>query len=125
MTENNKQEIQENKNKGLRWIWILLIIGIIIIAIAISLDAQKNKVQPYVEVEETLTGLIFNIQCYDNYKYVILEIELYNNDNTKAKTFTLREDNLKKGELRQAEYKFSINEYFTANYVKVKVKELK
>lgn len=55
---------------------------------------------------------MFNIQCNDNYSYVILHVEFIDKNGNKIKNFTLRENNMKRGELRQVEYKLSLSEIF-------------
>lgn len=84
-----------------------------------------KKVAPTATLECTLTGIIINIQCNDNYDYIIIRVELLDKNNNVVKSFTMRENDMKKGELRQAEYKFSIGEVFTSNLVQARIEEYK
>ena len=84
-----------------------------------------KKVAPSASLECTLTGIIFNIQCNDDYDYIIIRVELLDKNENVVKSFTMREDDMKKGELRQAEYKFSIGEVFTSNLVRARIEEFK
>ena len=70
------------------------------------------KEPPTLSSEQNFSSIIFNIQCNDNYSYVILRIEFLDKNKNKIKNFTLREDNMKRGELRQVEYKLSLSEIF-------------
>ncbi len=137
---------EEKQHNGCAVTILLLIIGIIIV-IGILLfgysscdkpnnNSQNNnngneittpfkKVAPGFSLECTLTGILFNIQCNDNYSYIIIQVELLDKNENIVKSFTMREDDMKKGELRQAEYKFSIGEVFTSNLVKARIEEYK
>lgn len=131
--ENKPIEYDDKENKSYGCIWLM--IGIAILALVLGLvlglnnsDTSKSsltKKPPDIEIESTLTGLLFNIQANDDYKYIIFNIELLDKDLSVAKTFTMRENDLKKGELRQASYKFSIGEFFESRYVQVQIKEYK
>ncbi len=84
-----------------------------------------RKERPSVTMEQTLTKLLFNIQCNDDYDYVILSITIYDKNYNVIRTFTLREDNMKKGELRQAEYKLSLSDQFNADSVRTSIQDYK
>ncbi len=132
--ENEKPPIEydEKENKGFGCVWLMLGVGflIVIVGLFIGFGTTSNKPlitkdPPEIEIETTLTGILFNIQAKDNYKYVIFEVELLDKNDNVAKSFTMRTDNLKKGELKQLEYKFSLGEIFTSEYIKVRIKEYK
>ncbi len=132
--ENESNQIIENEKEGLGCFAItaisIFILGIIIVIIMVgiafsnkptsSLNDPNNdtaiinpfKEPPTLSSEQNFSSIIFNIQCNDNYSYVILRIEFFDKNKNKIKNFTLREDNMKRGELRQVEYKLSLSEIF-------------
>ena len=128
--ENESKPIVDSQkdNKGMGCVWLMIISAVAIIVLACCIVFINNpitKKEPTIEIETTLNSILFNIQAKDNYKYIIFDVELLDKNKNISKSFTMREDNLKKGELRQAEYKFALGEIFTSEYVYVKIKEFK
>ncbi len=131
--ESKPIEYDDKENKSYGCIWFMIGISILALVLGLVLGLNNSntskpsltKKPPDIEIESTLTGLLFNIQANDDYKYIIFNVELLDKDLSVAKTFTMRENDLKKGELRQASYKFSIGEFFESRYVQVQIKEYK
>ncbi len=133
--ENNELvQIPQKKEKQMFLVWISIGISIILLVIMFALmfttvDPRKplySNYEPTIEIESTINSLIFNVQSPKrNCKYVIFEVQLYDNDNTFVKSFTMRTDNIKKGELKQLQYKFSLGEMFETQFVKVQISEYK
>ena len=83
------------------------------------------KDPPTLSSEQNFSSIMFNIQCNDNYSYVILRVEFLDKNKNKIKNFTLRENNMKRGELRQVEYKLSLSEIFEVKQYNYGVLECK
>ncbi len=134
--ENKGNQIVENEKeekKGYGCIYIMVGIGIAVILLGIFIFyfSSTNKTNsnfnntnndtaiispfkepPTLSSEQNFSSIMFNIQCNDNYSYVILHVEFIDKNGNKIKNFTLRENNMKRGELRQVEYKLSLSEIF-------------
>lgn len=129
-TKNNKRK------KGFIDFIILFVMSIAIMAtilfIFIGIEKLKDnndnttmKNSPAVTIEETFSGLLINIQAKDDYEYVIVKVDLYNNNQENIKSFTVREDNIKKGSTKQIKYELSPTIHFEARYTQCYVLEYK
>ena len=105
--ENESNQIIENEKEGLGCFAItaisIFILGIIIVIIMLgiafsnkptsSLNDPNNdtaiinpfKEPPTLSSEQNFSSIIFNIQCNDNYSYVILRIEFLDKNKNKIK----------------------------------------
>lgn len=139
-SSDNNVVVAKNKSyKVLVAIFILSIIGIGVSCFAISADKPKNnynggdsnfnttfqKDAPTLSIAETLAGWQINIQGNDDYKYVIIELELYDKNENLLKAFTMRADDIKKGELRQLTYTPSLEEVWKVSLIRKRVQEYK
>lgn len=84
-----------------------------------------QKVAPTITLEQTLTKMIINFTCNDDYSYVIVEVSLLDKDKNTIKTISVRVDDCKRGETVQEFYTPSVNDMLKTRYTSYEIKEYK
>lgn len=138
--DNPKEEIKKD-HYFLKYIGALTLIGIIVFFVVIvvlkgvtatSNTANNNshlpeffKPAPIIESEQTLTGIVFNINCSYNYDFIIISLELLDKNDSILATRTLRGDNYRKGGTYQIEYKLSFDEQLKTRSIQYSITNYK
>lgn len=110
----------------------LLVIIIIVFSIVIhnsGMDFENitSKKPPELkrETSQTLTKIIINVYCPDNYKVVEVTLQLYDENDTVIGTHTLQGQNYKKGNTYELIYEPTMTELWYAKYIRYSISNYK